>query len=236
MAKERTRLKFVRRNEKDLIAAATDALASDFPNPERIGCPEAGILDAVAGRRLTFSEVNDVVDHIATCSPCFDAYTVYRKKYCSRNKRKHSITGVAVLSVVIAIWFFGNRLLAPPKHTSTQVSELAPATAVLDFRDQTPERSDQARAPASTELQHLRRSLLNLQMLLPLGTEDGQYSLEFRNGAGGIIAQTTGTAKWDGNSETLSARIDLRTIETGKYTLAVRKGASSWRRYSVFVD
>ena len=60
--------------------------------------------------------------------------------------------------------------------------------------------------------------------------------LQFRNNAGGIAAQSTGTAKWDGTTETLSARIDLRTIEPGQYTLAVRKGASSWRQYSVFVD
>jgi hypothetical protein len=73
-------------------------------------------------------------------------------------------------------------------------------------------------------------------MLLPLGTEDGQYSLQFRNSAGEITAQTTGTAKFDGTTETLSARIDLRKVEPGQYTLEIRQGTSSWRRYSVFVD
>ena len=44
--------------------------------------------------------------------------------------------------------------------------------------------------------------------------------------AGETVAQSTGTVKWDGTSETLSARIDLRTVAPGQYTLAVRNGTS----------
>lgn len=236
MANRTQRLKFGRRNEEDLLHFAKDALPSDFPNPERLGCPEATTLDAIAKRRLSIPYIDDVVDHIATCSPCFGIYSEYRKRYCSRNSRKRSIAGLAILAVLIAIWFFGTGLLAPPKYRSAQLSEVAPETAVVDFRDRTSERSDQARARQSMDAPHLRRSVLNIQILLPLGTEEGQYSLQFRNSAGIIATQSTGTAKWDGITETLSARVDLRSIEPGQYILAVRKGASSWRQFSVFVD
>jgi hypothetical protein len=77
---------------------------------------------------------------------------------------------------------------------------------------------------------------LNLQVRLPLGTEDGLYSLQFRDSSGAVEAETTGKAGWDGSAETLPARIDLRTIDPGPYKLAVRKGASSWRQYSLFID
>ena len=73
-------------------------------------------------------------------------------------------------------------------------------------------------------------------MRLPLGTEDGQYSLQFRNSAGGIANQTTGTAKWEGGDRDLIRPDRSANNEPGQYTLAVRKGASSPRRYSVFVD
>lgn len=234
MAKERTRSKFTRQNERDLIAIATDALVSDFKNPERIGCPDAGILDAVAGRRLSFSEVNDVVDHIATCSPCFDAYTVYRKKYRARYNWKRSVTGIVFLAVLALAWYLGRVRLPLAAHRFPQASE--PLTAVLDFHDRTGERSDQVQAPRPSPVPHLRRSLLNLEILLPIGMEDGEYSIEFRGRNGQTAVQTIGTGKWNGSAERVDARIDLRKLEPGQYTLALREGASSWRQYSVSVD
>ena len=82
----------------------------------------------------------------------------------------------------------------------------------------------------------MRRSLVNIQILLPLGTEDGQYTLQFSDRGGEITVKTTGTAIFDGTNETLAARVDLRTIESGQYTLAIRRGTSSWHQYSVIVD
>lgn len=236
MAEERTRPKFSRRNEKELLAVATDSLASDFPNPERIGCPEVSVLDAVAGRRLALPEVNDVVDHIATCSPCFDAYTAYRKKYRARYNWKSSITGVALLAALAATWYLGRTFLPRAPKPPAQIAEVTPLKAVLDFHDRTAERSDQVPPSGGIAIPHLRRSLLNLQILLPIGMEDGEYSIEFRRSEGQTAVQTTGTAKWDGSAETLITRIDLRTIQPGQYTLAVRKDTSSWRQYSIFVD
>jgi hypothetical protein len=236
MAKEWIGPEVGRMKETDLLRAATEALSSDFANPERTGCPEASTLEAIAERRLSFSDIDDLVDHIARCSPCFTAYNVYRKEYCFRYNRRRYTGGVAVLAVMIAASYFGRKTLSPALHPPVPISEVAPLTAVLDFHERTSERTVQVQTPGPTETPHLRRSLLNLQIRLPLGTEDGQYSLQFRNGAGGIIAQTAGTAKWDGATETLSARIDLRTIEPGQYTLAVRKSAGSWRQYSIFID
>jgi hypothetical protein len=236
MAKKPTGPKFGRRNETDLLRVATEALPSDFPNPERLSCPEASTLQAIAGRRLSLPDVDDVVDHIATCSPCFAAYSVYRKENRSRSYRRRYAATVIVLAVVIASWYLGRKALSPTQRSPQQIAEVAPLAAVLDFRNSTAERSDQTPLPRSQEAPHLRRSLLNLEIKLPLGTEDGSYAIQFRNNAGGITAQSTGVAKWDGATEALSAQIDLRTIEPGQYTVAVRKGAASWRQYSVFVD
>jgi hypothetical protein len=236
MAKKTTEPKFGCRNETDLLRVATEALPSDFPNPERLNCPEASTLQAIAGRRLSLPEVDDVVDHIATCSPCFTAYSAYRREHRSRSYRRRSAAAVIVLTVLISSWYLGRKALSPTQRSPQQISEVTPLTAVLDFRNSTAERSDQTPLPRPQEALHLRRSLLNLQIQLPLGTEDGSYALQFRNNTGGIAAESTGTAKWDGTTETLSARIDLRTVEPGQYTLALRKGAASWRQYSVFVD
>jgi hypothetical protein len=236
MAKDLVRPKFEPRDETDLVRAATEALPAVFPNPERLNCPEASTLEAIAGRHLSFPHIDDLLDHIATCSPCFTAYGVYRKEHCSHCNRRRCAAVVAVLTVVITAGYFGHKVLSPTHRPLEQISEVAPLTAVLDFHNRTSERSVQAPPPEPQETPHLRRALLNVQILLPLGTEDGQYSVQFRSNAGAIAAQSTGTAKWDGTTETLSARIDLRRVEPGQYTLAVRKGTSSWRLYSIFVD
>jgi hypothetical protein len=236
MAGKPTRPKFGRRNETDLRMVATEAIPSDFPNPERLSCPAASTLHAIAGRRLSLPDVDDVVDHIATCSPCFTAYSAYRKEHSYRSNRRRYTAVAIVLTVVIASWYLGREALSPTQRSPQQISEVTPLTAVLDFHNSTSERSGQTPLPRTQEAPHLRRSLLNLQIRLPLGTEDGSYAVQFRNNVGGVAVESTGTAKWDGSTETLSVRIDLRTIEPGQYTLAVRNGASSWRQYSVFVD
>jgi hypothetical protein len=236
MAKMPTGPRFARRNETDLLRVATEALPSDFPNPERLSCPEASTLQAIAGRRLSVPDVDDVVDHIATCSPCFTAYSAYRREHRSRSYRRRSAAAVIVLTVLISSWYLGRKALSPTQRSPQQISEVTPLSAVLDFRNSTAERSDQTPLPRPQEAPHLRRSLLNLQIQLPLGTEDGTYAVQFRSKAGEIAVQSTGMAKWDGTTETLYARIDLRTVVPGQYTLAVRKGASSWRQYSIFVD
>jgi hypothetical protein len=236
MAKNLARTKFEPRDETDLLKAATEALPAVFPNPDRLSCPEASMLEAIAGRHMSFPGIDNVLDHIATCSPCFTAYTVYRAEYCSRRNRKRYVAVVAVLTVVIAAGYIGRRVLSPTHRLPEQISELAPLTAVLDFHNRTSERSVQAPPQEPQETPHVRRAVLNVQILLPLGTEDGQYSVQFRNNAGGIATESTGTAKWDGTTETLFARIDLRKVEPGQYTLALRNGTSSWRLYSIFVD
>jgi hypothetical protein len=237
MGRKSAPTKFKRRNEMELLKAASEALPSDFPNPERLNCPAASTLEAIAVRRLPLPEIDNIVDHIATCSPCFAAYNAYRKGYRARHNWRRFGAAAVVLTLVIAGWYFGHNVLPPTRRPPDQISEVAPLTAVLDFHDRSSERSDQGQTPrSSTESPHLRRSLLTLQMRLPLGTEDGEYSLEIRNNAGGVAAQSSGTVKWDGTSETLTARIDLRVLAPGQYTIAVRKGASSWHQYSVFVD
>ena len=126
MARKPTEPKFGRRNETELLRVATEALPSDFPNPERLNCPEASTLQAIAGRRLSLPEVDDVVDHIATCSPCFTAYSAYRKEHRSRSYRRRSAAAVIVLTVVISSWYLGRKALSPTQRSPQQISEVTP--------------------------------------------------------------------------------------------------------------
>src|SRR5216684_3880832 len=86
-----------RREEKRLIESAANAVKLDFPNPERLGCPGPDALMAIAQRRLSSPETEDIIDHIATCSPCFLEYSQHRKRYRIRVITKMALASAAGL-------------------------------------------------------------------------------------------------------------------------------------------
>jgi len=86
---------FTRREERRLLEVAADYVRSGFPNPERLGCPGTEALKSIAGKHLNFPEAEDMVDHIATCSPCFLEYNAIR-----RRSRRRLFGGTALCCVV----------------------------------------------------------------------------------------------------------------------------------------
>jgi hypothetical protein len=225
---------FTRREERKILELASEYVRSGFPNPERLGCPGSEALKSIAGRHLKFPEAEDIVDHIATCSPCFLEYHAIR-----RRSRRRLIGGTALccllgLLLTGLIW----RVAAPVRHRNETVAQQTPTAlkAVLDFRNRTAERSERKRSPDEPFAPHLRRAQLDLSIKLPVGVEDGLYTVQFRNQVGQSVADTTGTAAWDGAAETLAAAVDLRNLPPGNYVLAIRSGTSAWREYAVVLD
>src|ERR1019366_8576698 len=225
---------FTRREEKKLLELATEYVRSGFPNPERLGCHGSEALKSIAGRHLKFPGAEDIVDHIATCSPCFVEYKAIR-----RRSRRRLVGGTAlccVLGLLLSglIW----RFATPVRPRNETVAQRPPAAlkAVLDFRNRTVERSDRRQSPNEPFAPHLRRALLDLSIKLPIGVEDGLYSVQFRNQFGQSVINTTGTATWDGAAEALATKVDLRSLAPGEYILAIRSGTSAWRVYPVVLD
>ena len=101
-----------RRTEKRLVKMASEAVREDCPNPERIGCPSSSAVEAVVGRRLAFPDFDNVVDHIATCAPCFEEYNRQRQRYRLRN------AGAVVLGCA-ALLVLGILLEIRPGKTTT---------------------------------------------------------------------------------------------------------------------
>jgi hypothetical protein len=56
-----------------------DFLRESFPNPERKGCPDEGILQALAEDRLQPGE--EVLLHVGSCSECYREYLHFRKDF-----------------------------------------------------------------------------------------------------------------------------------------------------------
>ena len=93
-----------RRQEKNLLKAADAVARSEFANPQREGCPGSETLSLLARRRPSLAESADLIDHIGTCSPCFNEYSRCRAVY----KRSIRITyalasAAAVVLLAVAI-------------------------------------------------------------------------------------------------------------------------------------
>ncbi len=225
-----------RREERRLIEAAAQAVRTDFPNVERLGCPESADLRAIAHRHLSMLDIEDVVDHIATCAPCFAEYTRHRQRHLLKRRGGLALVCVAAVLVIGAAWNFERMNRVPEKQPVVRQQLDRVLTATLDFRDRNIERSGQAQPRPEPAPPHLRRARLKLTLLLPIGTEEGAYTVQFWTRAHQPVVNETGTLVWDGSAETLVTTIDLRKLEPGPYTLAIRAGTASWYTYAVVLD
>ena len=119
MKEEGTAKSFTRRDERRLLKIATDSLRSNFPNPERHGCPGCEALQAIARRHLEFPSADDIVDHIATCSPCFLEYSAHRRRHRPRLLSGTTLCCVVVLLLTALVWRFAVPMM-PRSETVAQ--------------------------------------------------------------------------------------------------------------------
>jgi len=222
-----------RREEERLLDLARRTVGSEFPNPERAECPGTQALKALARRRLSKLKTDEIIDHIASCAPCFVEYNRYRREHWQRTI-VGLISGCAVLAIAIGLLlhFSGVRF---PRQPATQTAQARARAVILDLRDSSVERSGDARnvAPPKT----LTREDLDLTIELPIGTEDGEYLLELRPSGDGAATRATGAATWNGTAEVLRTHLDLRGVAAGGYSLIIQKqGDTSGRTYRVIVE
>lgn len=223
-----------RRVEKRLIKVAGEAIRRHCSNPERIGCPGSGAVGAVVGRRLEFPHFDDVVDHIATCAPCFEEYNRRRQRHRLRNAGLVLLSCVGLLALGL-LWRHSPAERPYPRESAAKRAPAPVLTATLDYRNWTTERSEQSQ-PRPAETPHLTRARLDLTIKLPIGTEDALYTVQFRTNNNQSVAEATGTAIWDGTAEALKIRADLRDVPAGSYTVAIQSRNSSVRLYPVVLE
>lgn len=227
---------FSRREERRLIESALNAVTSDFPNPERFGCPESSAVIAIAQGRLSSPETEDVIDHIATCSPCFLEYSQHRRRHRVRVITKVALASAAGLILIAVLWRFGPAYVGHRQPPMAKEMVSTPLSATLDFRNRTVERSESAEHHKRDDIPHLTRVVVNLAIKLPVGVEDGLYQVELRTRSNKTVLTSAGTAAWHEGAETLTATLDCRSVTPGEYTFAIRKGTSAWRLYPVIFD
>src|SRR3989442_13760133 len=78
------RPKTVGKDEKRIFDVLSQGLATEFPNPDRVGCPGSAVLEGIASHKIPLSEAEKWLDHLGSCSPCFQDFKAIKRKLHDR--------------------------------------------------------------------------------------------------------------------------------------------------------
>ena len=206
--------------EKRILNLLGRGLSEDFPNAQRVGCPDSAILKGIALHKVPLAEADRWLDHFSSCSPCFQEFTQFRKQAVDRRRTQVWLAAAAVLIFAVAGWLW----------VRTRPSVQTSATVVLDLRDRSVARGENSPETKQLALE-IPRTAKHLVIDLPIGSKEGSYDLALLNEAGDEVLRATGTATLQNQIVILRADIDIGNVSAGFYFLGVRQPGLEWSRY-----
>jgi hypothetical protein len=218
----------IERVRKELQASAL----REFPNPERVGCPDPAVLDAMSRRTIEITQSQ--LHHITHCSPCFQTFLSIREEIRKRRAVRLRIAAAACAAAIVVgaiIYTVADRLKSP-----AQVAVLA-TPATLDLRPLSEYRgTDSGRATEAKPALILPRKNLRLTLFFPVGADEGQYTLQLLDGQLHTLLKQQLTATLQNHVVTAGADLDLSSFSPGAHTLAIQRIGDGWRLYSVLLQ
>lgn len=213
-----TNQEYSKQKEKGMLDVLSKGLSSEFPNPGRVGCPGAAVLEGIASHRIPLSEAEKWLDHLSSCSPCFQEFTAIRNRRRSQRRPRWG-GGLAVLLALLALWF-----ALRPHQRGTQ-------TAVLDLRAYSGQRgADTASGQAPLQLQ---RNTQHLMLYLPVGSKEGSYDFALLNERGEELLHGSGTAQLENHIVVLRTQINAAGVPAGSYFFGLRQNGIEWTRFPI---
>jgi hypothetical protein len=211
--------------EKRILDLLDRGLSRDFPNPRRVGCPGHAILKSIALHKLPLSEADPWLDHLSSCSPCFQEFSEIRNEAAAQRRRAQMwLAAAAMVILAFAGWLW----------VRSRPSGQTVAVVVLDLRGRATVRGEN---PPDTSQQPLviPRSAKNLNLDLPIGSKEGAYDVALLNESGAELFRTSATAKLEDHIVVLRADVDLTGVSRGSYFLGVRQPGLEWTRFPIRV-
>lgn len=224
-----------KREEKRLLEMGRQVFSNSFPNPERKGCPGAGVLRAIAAGKGLEPDEDDWISHCSRCSPCYRDLGGFRRAFVrQRLLRRLGAAAIVIAAICAGTWLAMNRharrsseaIIAENARTESAIQN-----ATLDLRGWSTVRSDQAAPNPSRKSLELQRGLLALSIYLPMGSQPGKYEIEILRSQGKPLLKVAGTARIVDGNTVLSARVDLSNFQPGQYSLGIRQPPWEWRYY-----
>jgi hypothetical protein len=210
--------------EKWVLDLLGRGLSRDFPNPQRVGCPDSTVLRGIADHRVPLSEADRWLTHFSSCSPCFQEFTQFRRQAVVRRHAQIWLAAAAVFIFAIAGWFWVRT--RPPAETA--------AVVVLDLRGRATVRGENPPEINQPPLE-LPRNAKTLNLELPIGSNEGPYDLVLANPSGTELFRASATAKLEDHIVVLRVEVDLAGISRGSYFLGLRQSGVEWMQFPVRV-
>lgn len=223
---------------RELSGLLQDFALEAYPNPEREGCPGSPALREMAALRAPAA--HQFFAHVTKCSPCLREMLDEGRRISKRRRRTRVV--VVGTACIAAGLFAGMTYLVVHKPARERTESIRnpkvgpqPTAAwnevALNYEDLSsirggPDRNDvlrkEQRAPVKPDL---------LVISLPLGSDDGEYSVQIRktSAESSAVKTYTGVAVIREGHTTLRLTADLSDLDPGHYVLAFRHADASWR-------
>lgn len=210
------------------------AILTEYQNPERKGCPGTAVIRELANRPKPNRDAP--WQHVTHCSPCYREFLdirsqVLRREQAQRTSRRRLSLAIAA-SIVVAVGIAAYALFSTnSKRTGFPAQYEA---AVLDLTSQTSVRGDQSDSPPPPKLS-LPAKALDLRIDLPIGSEPGEYQIQFLKSEGIPLIRASGIAAVQSGMTVLHARLTLGSYAPGDYFIGIRRSSSNWIFYPVAI-
>jgi hypothetical protein len=223
-----------KREEGRLVEASRRVLLDGgYPNPERVGCPGSAALRALAAKQVDLNGARGWILHLGSCSPCFIEYAKFQRDV-QRRKALQFVLASAALLILAAIgawawkvhWFY---------RTGRNVATNVPYQKVaVDLRNRLILRGEEGSSANSGPIE-LPRGQLDLTLLLPRGSEPGNYEVGVSTELEKPLVTTTGLAV-NGNAITaLNVKLGTAKLNPGTYLLTIGRAGSGPTEYPLIV-
>lgn len=245
--------------EERLLAAGRKVFGSAYPDPERSGGFDSAALKEAARRSLREPLPAELLDALTWSSETFADYERYlREARFERKMRYVGVAAAAVLALGAALWWsLGAPGLAPDGPPIIVEDESAPRpapapevmpdsprqepapqpafeVASLDLRGRSPVRG--GTVPEADDLPVVPASRVELTVILPIGSEEGEYEVSvLPSPEEAPIVMTQAQAGLANQNVTLEVSLDLSNVEPDRYYWGLRRGEFPWAFYGIEV-
>ena len=208
-------------------------ILTEYPNPERKGCPGEAVLRGLAARYLDDGVQEDPNwQHVTHCSPCYREFLGMRAqaKQAAKTKRVGVAAGlVAAAVVLIGVGFYFTRQAEVSREERPQIAELVYRPRVVDLEGRSMTRSEEGNEETKPIV--LGRGPEELNIRLPFASKAGKYEVQILKSADNPLVSASGEAQIVDGTTALKAKVDLSKLAPGKYLLGVRRLPADWTYY-----
>jgi hypothetical protein len=210
-----------------------DSILSQYPNPQRKGCPGGAVLQTMAKRYSDESvEGDENWHHVTHCSECYREFLDFRLTYKAQAKKRSVLIKWGVAAAVLAValgLFFASRQRGAAGPERSQNAEVAYHKRTIDIPSMT--RSDDARGSSPITLE---REPEELTVNLPVGSKAGPYEFRLLKENQSVVSADANAGIHNGTTNFM-VRIDLSNVAAGEYSMSVRKVPWDWDYFPVVV-